>query len=97
MEQAISDLQGFAAQLDAVVKVPLNENQRNALLSYLYNVGSFNVSSKSRAIVDRLNEKDYDGAADAIKNASILRTVRSRCTRAPPVLRSRLVPAPGGG
>ncbi|RNI30942.1 lysozyme [Rufibacter immobilis] len=56
------DIARFEKNLNAVVKVPLNQNQVDALLSLMFNIGSgaFNKSS----ILKRLNQKDYLRAAN---------------------------------
>lgn len=53
----------FAAKIDAQVKVPITESMRNALISYAYNVGSV-----SKNILEKLNDRDYSGAQEAIRN-----------------------------
>lgn len=54
----------FGAAVDRVVKVPLNQNQFDALTSLAYNIGTGGFASST--VVRRLNAKDYRGAADAI-------------------------------
>jgi lysozyme len=55
------DLEGFAAQVAAVVKVPLKQNQFDALVSFAYNVGLGNL--KSSTLLKKLNAGDMAGAA----------------------------------
>jgi lysozyme len=51
----------FEAAINKLVKVPLNENQYAALVSFTYNVG---ISAfKSSTLLRKLNKKDYNGAA----------------------------------
>ena len=46
------------------VKVPLNQNQFDALYSLCFNIGETNF--KKSTVVRKLNQNDYQGAADAI-------------------------------
>jgi lysozyme len=55
------DLQGFAEQVAAVVKVPLKQHQFDALVSFAYNVGLGNL--KSSTLLRKLNGGDAEGAA----------------------------------
>ena len=54
----------FAAQIDPLVKVPINENERAAFLSLAYNIGP-GAFAKSSAL-RKFNDGDKRGAADAI-------------------------------
>ena len=45
-----------------LVRVPLTSNQRSALISLVYNIGSGNFQSSTMRM--KLNRKDYDGAAN---------------------------------
>ena len=49
----LADLAGSAADVDRIIKVPLNENQHAALTSFTFNLGSGNLSSSTLA--KRLN------------------------------------------
>jgi len=55
------DIAGIRADLNKVIKVPVNKNQQLALLSLRYNIGgdAFNKSSLLR----ELNTRNYTGAA----------------------------------
>ena len=55
-------LEALAHVLDDLVKVPLTENQRCALLSFTYNAGT-SALARSTLLV-KLNEGDDAGAAD---------------------------------
>lgn len=65
-EQAVSLLQGDLSRVEAdvtkLVKVPLNQNQFDALVSFQFNTGALGRSSVLRL----LNAKNYKGAAQAL-------------------------------
>jgi len=56
------DLIEFEHTVNSSVKVPLNQNQFDALVSLAYNIGSS--AFKSSTLVKKLNAGDYQGAAD---------------------------------
>ena len=56
------DLIEFEYTVNSSVKVPLNQNQFDALVSLAYNIGSS--AFKSSTLVKKLNTGDYQGAAD---------------------------------
>ena len=56
------DLIEFEHTVSISVKVPLNQNQFDALVSLAYNIGSS--AFKSSTLVKKLNLGDYQGAAD---------------------------------
>ena len=56
------DLIEFEYTVNSSVKVPLNQNQFDALVSLAYNIGSS--AFKSSTLVKKLNSGDYHGAAD---------------------------------
>ena len=56
------DLIEFEHTVNSSVKVPLNQNQFDALVSLSYNIGSN--AFKSSTLVKKLNAGDYQGAAD---------------------------------
>lgn len=66
LEQAKSyfanDLNRFESSVNNLVKVPLSQNQFDALVSLVYNIGSGNFGSST--LLKKLNVKDYQGAAD---------------------------------
>lgn len=66
LEQAKSymkhDLIEFEHTVNSLVKVPLNQNQVDALVSLTYNIGSG--AFKSSTLLKKLNLSDYKGAAD---------------------------------
>lgn len=55
-----SDLSKVEAQVNALVKVPLTQNQFDALVSFQFNTGSLGKSS----ILTELNKNNYDEAAN---------------------------------
>lgn len=66
LEQAKSyfahDLKRFEASVNNLVKVPLSQNQFDALVSLTYNIGETAFSEST--LLKKLNAKDYQGAAD---------------------------------
>lgn len=56
------DLIEFEHTVNSSVKVPLNQNQFDALVSLAYNIGSS--AFKSSTLAKKLNSGDYQGAAD---------------------------------
>jgi len=57
-------VQKFAARVEDMIDVPVNENQFGALVSLAYNIGPGALAKST--VLKRLNEGDYQGAADAI-------------------------------
>jgi len=58
---AEADYDVFEKKVRALVKVPVNENQLGALVSFAYNLGPQALASST--LLKKLNAKDYDGAA----------------------------------
>ena len=56
-----TDIEEIAKDVDSVVKVPLNRNQKLALVSIRYNVGAGGF--RSRNLLSTLNKGDYSGTA----------------------------------
>ena len=56
------DLNNFEKTINDVVKVPLTQNQYDAIVSLTYNIGAAAFSRST--LLKRLNNKDYKGAAD---------------------------------
>ncbi|MDF2180117.1 glycoside hydrolase family protein [Aliiglaciecola sp. CAU 1673] len=52
------DLRGSAAAVERIIKVPLNDNQFAALVSFTFNVGSGNLAAST--LCSKLNAGDYD-------------------------------------
>ena len=57
----ISYIDGLSSYLDGQVQVKLTENQKAALISFIYNVGRGNFESST--LLKKLNKRDFSGAA----------------------------------
>ena len=64
--RALTDVQAFEGALKQCVRVPLSQNEYDALISLSYNIGS-SAFCKS-TLVRKLNAGDYAGACEAIKS-----------------------------
>ncbi len=58
------DLEWVEDAVNRYVKVPLSQNQYDALCSFVYNLGGTNFSGST--LLKKLNLKDYAGAADEL-------------------------------
>lgn len=58
----INDLAQPQRTVNASVEVPMNQNQFDALVSFVQNLGSGNFVKST--LLKKLNQKDYNGAAD---------------------------------
>ena len=56
------DLEQFEKAVSAAVKVPINQNQFDALVSFSYNCGAG--ALRKSTLLRKLNQKDYKGAAE---------------------------------
>ena len=61
-EYLAHDMIEFEKTVNDSVKVPLSQNQFDALVSIAYNIGS--TAFKNSTLLKKLNAKDYAGAAD---------------------------------
>jgi len=59
-----SDLKWCSEAVESSVKVPLSQNQFDALYSLCFNIGETNF--RKSTVVKKINENDLKGAADAI-------------------------------
>jgi lysozyme len=59
-----SDLKWCSEAVENSVRVPLQQNQYDALYSLCFNIGETNF--RKSTVVKKINEKDLKGAADAI-------------------------------
>lgn len=59
LENVLND---FASKVDKVIKVSLNQNQFDALVSFTYNIG-IGAFTKS-TLLKKLNNADFQGASD---------------------------------
>jgi lysozyme len=59
-----SDLKWCSEAVESAVKVPLQQNQYDALYSLCFNIGETNF--RKSTVVKKINENDLKGAADAI-------------------------------
>ena len=58
----LQDLKRFEQAVSALVKVPINENQFSALVSFAFNVGVGNL--KSSTLLKKLNLRDYKSCSN---------------------------------
>lgn len=63
-ELLLSDLSWVESSINKAVRVPLSQNQYDALCSFIFNVGK--PAFESSTLLKKLNDGDYDGAADQL-------------------------------
>ncbi|WP_042702041.1 lysozyme [Azospirillum sp. B506] len=85
-----SDLAEAAGHVDALVKVPLNENQRGALSSFVFNLGAGSLESST--LLKLLNAGDYAGAAGQF-GRWVYATVNGKPTKLPGLVARRAAEA----
>lgn len=83
-EEANRILEGYVTSIggyiDARVKVPLTDNQKAALVVFVYNVGSGNFSSST--LLKKLNNREYGAIPSEIKRWNkVKRTVNGKIVK----------------
>jgi lysozyme len=58
----VQDLKKFCDTVNANIRVPINQYQFDALVSFAYNVGA--TAFKTSTLLEMLNKKDYHGASN---------------------------------
>ena len=79
-EDADRILNGYVSScngtIDTYVKVPLTDNQKAALVVFVYNVGSGNFASST--LLKKLNRREYTAVASEIKRWNKIKKTDSR-------------------
>jgi GH24 family phage-related lysozyme (muramidase) len=63
-QELLHHVKKYSDYVKKVVKVPLNQNQFDALISFVYNIGTGAFSNST--LLKKLNAKDYKGAGNEI-------------------------------
>lgn len=61
-QMLMKDIARFELEVERLVKVPLSQRQWDALLSFVYNVGTVNLGTST--LLKLLNARDYAAAAE---------------------------------
>lgn len=69
------DMASAASRVDRLIAVPLNDNQRGALASFVFNLGSGKLASSS--LRRRLNAGEYDAVPTELKRWTKARDPRT--------------------
>ena len=82
----LADMTAAAAQVDKLVKVPLNDQQRGALASFVFNLGAGSLAGST--LLKKLNAGDYAGAAGQF-GAWVYATVDGQKKKLPGLVKRR--------
>jgi hypothetical protein len=61
------DVEKYAAHVNRLIRVPLNQNQYDALVSFCFNLGPDALDEKNSTLARKLNAGDYQGAQREFK------------------------------
>lgn len=75
-----TDVSNVESEMRKYIKVPLNQNQHDALVSFFYNVGHkgfINKNGSQTHILQKLNASDYVGAANELDRWAFSKGVKN--------------------